>query len=204
MKKFFISTICTFLCCSMAFSQSASSVLKTTIQKYKSNGVVTANYTVKSGAQTNSGVIDTKGEKFRLTSNEMKCWFDGKTMWTYTKEAGEVNITSPTKQELAMVNPYSALISLKESSHLYLAYTQFPGTYTLKFVPKQKKNEIKQVLLMITKSTYLIERIYFEMKDGTICDTDVTGYKTGQKIPESIFVFQSANVPQGTNIVDLR
>ena len=58
---------------------------------------------------TSNGTLLLKGEQFYLNSGGVQSWFDGKTQWSYLESSGEVNISSPTPEELQGINPYSLL-----------------------------------------------------------------------------------------------
>ena len=58
---------------------------------------------------TVDGTIGLKGEKFVLECAGVKSWFDGKTLWSYIEDSEEVNISTPTPEELQSINPYAML-----------------------------------------------------------------------------------------------
>ena len=75
---------------------------------------VAANYEKSTGTEiifggTMDGSIILKGEKFVLDCGGIKSWFDGKTLWSYVEENAEVNVSSPTNDELQAINPYMML-----------------------------------------------------------------------------------------------
>lgn len=184
-------------------AQKAGDVLNKTISAYKNAKGTSADYVVTSSQGTNSGTIEMKGNKFRITSNDLKCWYDGTTQWSYSTATGEVNITTPTAEEMQMSNPYVALASMKSTCKVYKAFTQVPGFYTLKMVPKQKTSDIKQILLYVINDSYRISKAFFEMKDGNSFTTKISNYKV-VSLSESTFTFDKKAVPAGTEIIDLR
>lgn len=184
-------------------AQNAMSVLNKTITSYNSANGMSANYSVKSPQGSSSGKIDMCGKKFRIMSSDMKCWYDGATQWTYSSATDEVNVSVPSVEDMQMSNPYVALASLKKNCYVYKAFTQVPGCYTIKFVPKKKDNEFKQILLYVTNGTYTIGKAYFEMKSGTSYTIKITNYKVA-RLDESIFSFDKKYVPAGVEVVDLR
>ncbi|MGN0214823.1 MAG: LolA-like putative outer membrane lipoprotein chaperone [Muribaculaceae bacterium] len=184
-------------------AQNAGDVLNKTISAYKNAKGIKADYVVTSTQGTNSGTIEMKGNKFRINSNDLKCWYDGATQWSYSTATGEVNITTPSAEEMQMSNPYVALASMKSTCRVYKAYTQVSGFYTLKMVPKQTSSDIKQILLYVTNGSYRISKAFFEMKDGNTFTTKISDYKE-VSLSESTFVFDKKAVPVGTEVVDLR
>lgn len=92
---------------------------------------------------------------------------------------------------------------MKSSCRVYKAFTQVPGFYTLKMVPKLKSSDIKQILLYVINGSYRISKAYFEMKDGNTFTTKISDYKV-VTLSESTFAFDKSAVPAGTAVVDLR
>lgn len=185
-----------------AGAQSASKILNTTIERYNATGGVAADYSVENDQGATKGAITMQGNKFRILSDDLKCWYDGRTQWTYSVISGEVNITEPTIEEMQMSNPYIAITTLKESCKVYKAYTQIDGFYTLKLVPKADKR-IKQILVYIHKDSYIISKVYFEMSDGNYIRTIISNYRAA-KPSQDAFTYDSKAVPSGTEVVDLR
>lgn len=164
-------------------------------------GAVSASYSV-SGQGAASGTIVLSGKKFRMLSSAMKCWYDGKTMWTYSQATGEVNITTPTAADLAMTNPYAIAQSYKQSFTMSKG-TSAGGVYTIKMTPKKKSN-IKELTLTINTQTYRISKVQFLMTNKTKTTITVSNYKTGVKADSKTFKFDKSLVPKGTPVVDLR
>ncbi|MGN1265566.1 MAG: LolA-like putative outer membrane lipoprotein chaperone [Muribaculaceae bacterium] len=185
-----------------ASAQSASQILNSAIKRFDNAGGVTANYVVANDKGTTKGTIDMLGNKFRIMSDDLKCWYDGKTQWTYSSMSGEVSITIPTLEEMQMSNPYIALTTLKKSCKVYKAYTQVEGLYTLKLVPKDN-DQIKQILVYIHKDSYIVSKVYFEMTDGSYLRTSISNFKAAN-LPKTTFDYDPKAVPEGTDVVDLR
>ena len=203
MKKFFAICLLAVAGAHGAVAQNAGDVLNKTIAAYKNAKGISASYVVTSSQGSNSGKIEMKGNKFRITSADLMCWYDGTTQWSYSTTTREGNVTEPTAEEMQMSNPYVALASMKSSCRVYKAFTQVPGFYTLKMVPKQKSSDIKQILLYVVNGTYRISKAFFEMNDGSTFTTKISNYKV-VTLSESTFTFDKTAVPAGTAVVDLR
>lgn len=141
------------------------------------------------------------GMKFRILSPEVKSWYDGKTMWTYSCLTEEVNVTTPTGADLQMSHPYIALMSIKDSSKMSLAVNG--NDYVVTITPKAKGG-IASVTLTIAKSTYLIEKAVIVTGDRQTFTTTISRYATGKNLPAYTFRFTKLLVPAGTQVVDLR
>ncbi len=166
------------------------------------SGTVQANYAVKSSQGNMSGSIVISGSKFRMLSKDIKCWYDGKTQWTYSTATQEVNVTSPTASELATTNPMAAAQSFKKNFNMWKAAGQIAGHYTIMLKPKTK-SDISQVYLYLSDGTNLLHYAHFKMSDGSSFTITLTGYKKAS-VPASTFTYDKKQVPAGTQVVDLR
>ncbi len=166
------------------------------------SGTVSANYAVKSSQGNMSGTIVINGTKFRLLSKDVKCWYDGKTQWTYSTATQEVNVTSPTASELATTNPMAAAQSFKKNYNMWKAAGQISGHYTIMLKPKSK-SDIAQVYLYLSDGTNLLHYAHIKMADGTTLTITLTGYKKSS-VSASTFTYDKSQVPAGTQVVDLR
>ena len=201
MKRFFIVFITT-LAAIVALAQTPSAILDKCVAAINAGGGVTANYTITSSQGTSNGTIAMQGSKFRIISPEAKSWFDGKTQWSWSPVTGEVNITSPTADELQMTNPLAAASHFKANFNMKKAKAQTPKTKVIKLTPKKKDN-IKTLWLYFDENTSLLRTARFEMNDKTVYTIKITNYKH-KSLPASTFTFDKSQVPAGTQVVDLR
>ena len=201
MKRIFIVFITT-LAAIVALAQAPSAILDKCVAAINAGGGVTANYTITSTQGTSSGTIAMQGSKFRIISPEAKSWFDGKTQWSWSPVTGEVNITSPTADELQMTNPLAAASHFKANFNMKKAKAQTPKTKVIKLTPKKKDN-IKTLWLYFDENTSLLRTARFEMNDKSVYTIKITNYKH-KSLPASSFTFDKSQVPAGTQVVDLR
>ncbi len=201
MKRIIFSVCC--ICIGvMAFAQNATKVLNQAISVFDKAPGITADYVITAGQGSSSGKIDMCGNKFRIVSDDMICWYDGTSQWTYSTISEEVSVTTPTLEEMQMSNPYIAIKTLKKTCNIYKAFTQIEGFYTLKLVPKNDQS-IKQILVYLENGSYNVSKVYFEMADGNNYKTVISNYKT-TKLDDGIFNYDRNMVPAGTEVVDLR
>ncbi len=117
MRKYIFSVLIALLSLPVIAQQQqsqAKAVLDKTAEAFRKAGGVKADFTIK--AVTNglaegseSGTIQLKGEKFVLKTSDVVTWFDGKTQWSYVIKNDEVNVSTPTQEELQQINPYTFL-----------------------------------------------------------------------------------------------
>ena len=189
----------------MAFSasaQSPSSVVDKVLSALKGGKAVSASYTVSSPQGSTKGTLVMSGKKFRVLASDIKCWYNGKTMWSYSPATDEVNITTPTASDLQMTNPYSAAQNFK-SGYIISKGGTGNGTYTIRFTPKKKSN-VKHMLVTVSTSTWLINKAEIVQTDGTKSTITISNYNKNASAAASTFEFDKSQVPAGTEVVDLR
>lgn len=186
----------------LVLAQTPTAMLDKCVAAINAGGGVTANYSVTSNQGTSSGSIAMLGSKFRIISPDAKCWFDGKTQWSWSPLTSEVNITAPTGSELQLTNPLAAAAHFKANFNMKKAKAKTANTYVIKLTPKKKDN-IQTLWLYFDESTSLLRTARFEMKDKSVYTVRITGYKH-KSLPSSTFTFDKSQVPAGTQVVDLR
>ena len=185
-----------------AAAQSPSSVVDKVLASLKGGKAVSASYAMSSSQGSSKGTLVISGKKFRVMANDIKCWYNGKTMWSYSPATGEVNITTPTATDLQMTNPYSAAQNFK-SSYIISKGGSGNGTYTIRFTPKKKSN-IKHMLVTVSTSTWLITNAEVVETNGAKTTVTISNYNRNASAPASTFEFDKSQVPAGTEVVDLR
>lgn len=188
-------------CCAAAWGQSAQQVVDKVLQGYNSSHGITATFSVATAQGTSTGTIDMVGQKFRILSKDMKCWFDGKTQWAYSSMTGEVNITTPTAEEIAQSNPYAIISSLSKQCSLSMKKTA--ASFIVTFKPK-KQGQITQAEVTIGKKNYQVQKAVITTSDRQSYTTTISNYTTRRNFAASTFVFNKKQVPAGTEVVDLR
>ena len=197
-----IIVLLTCLAAIAVMAQSPSQMLDQCVSAINASGGVTANYSISSSQGTSTGTISMQGNKFRVVSPDAKCWYDGTTQWSWSPLTGEVNITTPTAEDLQMTNPIAAVRHFKANFNMKKAKAQTSKTYAIKLTPK-KKDSIKTLWLYFDETTSLLRTARFEMSDKSVYIIKITGYKH-KSLPASTFKFDKSQVPAGTEVVDLR
>jgi outer membrane lipoprotein-sorting protein len=193
-------------------AQKAEALFDKAAAAYESANGISASFAanVQFGKQGDSesfeATVEMKGNKFYLITPDMRTWYDGTTLWTYMLRTNEVNITTPSGDELETVNPM--ILLRRYNKGFKLSYT---GESTsdlgkmaddVKLVSKGNR-DIEEVDLQIDRATSLPLRISVTMKNGVRSVIRISRMKTGVNQPESVFVFNAADYP-GVLEVDLR
>ena len=215
MKKYIFSVLIALLSLPVIAQQQqsqAKAVLDRTADAFRKAGGVKADFVVKAvtnglaeGAE--NGTIQLKGEKFVLKTSDVVTWFDGKTQWSYVAKNDEVNVSSPTQEELQQINPYTFLYMYQKGFSYKLGTTKtFRGkaVWEVILTAKDKKQELERITLFVTKDTY--EPLYILLQQRgqqTRNEITVTSYQTRQNYAVSVFAFDRKQYP-GAEIIDLR
>ena len=123
------------LLCMGLSAQNARKVLDTAASKIKKSGDVEVSFTATSFQGTTEqgrteGTMLLKGKKMHMDTKEMKTWYDGKTLWSYMPQSGEVNMTNPTSKEIAAMHPYAFLDTYKQGYKLSMKDGNLRGQAT--------------------------------------------------------------------------
>lgn len=185
-----------------AATTTASQLVDAAAAKLRSARSVTIEFTA-SGTQpapTSKGRFTVAADRFRIDSPEARVWYDGKTQWTWTEASGEVNITEPTVEEIAQVNPYAILNSLR--SRYKARYLGKPSDRTVVLTPAMPDPPILRAEITFGNNGYP-SVMKLNMSSGESVTIKVVSVKTGGDLPVSYFRFTPAQAP-GAEIVDLR
>lgn len=191
-----------FLFAASAGAQSPASVVDKVVAALRGGKAVSASYSISSKQGSSQGTIVISGKKFRVLASDVKCWYNGTNMWSYSAATGEVNLTNPTAADLQMTNPYSAAQNFK-NSYIVSKGGSGNGTYTVRFTPKKKSN-IKHMLVTVSTSTWLISKAVIVETSGATTTISISNYNRNASASASTFEFDKNQVPAGTEVVDLR
>lgn len=179
----------------------AKNVLDKALAAFNRKGGAEIAFT-SSGTQGLSGTICVKGNKFFLQTARMTTWYDGKTQWTYLKDAEEVNITTPSAAQAGQLNPQAWLQSYKKGySYRYGGLSG--NQHKIVLTPgKGQKSDLKSITLWIKNASYTPAKVIITDRNGQSTTIQVTRY-TPKSFPESTFRFNAQAYPQA-EIIDLR
>lgn len=194
---------CTFTC---AWAQDANAYLDKVIEQFQHAKGITADFAMQGEANSGlymQGTLKMQGKKFYLATNDLTTWYDGKTMWTYAPSIDEVNITTPTRQELAEINPYMLLDDYKQSFMVKELSSSQKGERIFRLTPTKRNTSMSQIVLTIATASNA--PISFEITDNNNRKVliAVTNYNDKVTLPASTFKFDSTQLPYVT-VIDLR
>ena len=166
-------------------------------------GGLTASFTLDYGQQKMTGTLKASGRKFALQTSSTSTWYDGKSMWTYNPNTKETTLMTPTPQEVGEANPLAIVNSYSSAFTASFAKSQTKGSKTVVLTPKSKQSGYKSVHVTIPDGTSFPSKLVVIPSSGQKVTVSVSQVKTGQKLPESSFVYPKSKYPK-VEIVDLR
>ncbi|MGN6267564.1 MAG: LolA family protein [Ginsengibacter sp.] len=209
------------LCATSVFSQNnklgtsdpdAKVILDKVSATFKTYKTVTANFTLTITNAANkvegskSGIIYTKGSKYRVNISGQEIYSDGANIWTYDKSANEVQLT---KFDAASntITPQKMFTDFYDKDFLYkLNDEKKEGgklIQEIELTPIDKTKPFFKVLVYVDKATSnIISSKVFE-KNGNHYIYKITSMKTNTTLPDSLFTFDSKKYPKA-EIIDLR
>ena|ERR1035437_4354434 len=214
-----ILSICTLaFCCAIkpAIAQNdpkAKTVLEAVTKKVNSLKSLKANFVInltggKGGKvnDTKKGTIILKGQKYHVTLSGQEIICDNKTIWTYNKDAKEVQITKFNPDEQTM-SPAKLLTNFydKEYKYSYKGEKKENGkNYDLvELLPIDNTKKFSKIELRIDKSTSMIAGGNILEKNGNKVQYTVSNVVTNSNVPDSDFSWDPKSHP-GIEVVDLR
>lgn len=197
---------------SLANAQDARTILDKASETYNAAGALIANFTldmkdVKSGSVNSyDGKAYMKGDKFKIEIPDAITWFDGTTQWTYVKDSEEVNISSPTGEELQAISPSALFNIYKKGFNLsYKGEKKFAEKTLLEveLTPQKKGGDFTKIIVQIDKASNIFHKITLIDKSGLENLLTIKSYQTDKNLSESLFKFEKKDFPNA-EIIDLR
>ena len=200
MKKIIVTWMVLVLAM-MSYAQNATQLLDKSAATLRAAGNVKIGFTLEAEGGASTGYIKLQKQKFVINMGGTITWFDGKTMWTYVKANDEVNVTNPSADAVAKMNPYAFLSFYKKG------YTAKMGKSTTKehevLLTGKSGSPFKKVVVRLNKSTKYPTVITMTSSKGDVTTIRCNSFLKNQKYKDSTFQFNKKNYPNA-EIVDLR
>jgi len=191
----------------------AKNILDAVSKKANALKSLKANFTFnliggKGGKVTDSkkGSIALKGQKYHISITGQEIISDTKTIWTYNKDAKEVQVSTyvPGEQSLS---PAKLLTNFYDKEYKY-SYggerkAQGKNCDVIELTPTDQTKKVAKVELLIDKSTSVISAGKYWEKNGNTYEWTVSNYTPNAPITDSYFNWDPKEHP-GVEVVDLR
>ncbi len=208
---FALAAIC-FTATAQAQDAKAKAILEGAQKKMSSLKTLKSGFTLKlvgkngKAQDTKKGTFLMKGLKYHITIPGQEIICDGKTVWTYMKDANEVQISAynPAEQTMSPTKLFTNFYD-KEYSYRYLAARKVGGKAVdvIELQPAAGKGaQFTKVELAIDKNGAIAGGNIFE-KNGNQYQYEVNGFTPNAPLADSQFAFDAKAHPK-VEVVDLR
>lgn len=207
MKNFLLTAIIAFMAIgASAQTDKARTILDDVSAKTKAYKAIKIDFTYSMenpGQNINesfTGTLFSKGDSYKLLFSGQEVISDGKTVWTYLKDANEVQVNEATNDEDSFT-PTNLLSSYTENFKAKL-FSEDAKQYVIELTPVQKKN-FNKVKVVIDKSKKVLNSLAIFDKNGSTYTYSVNKFDTNMPLSDSMFTFKAADHP-GVDIIDMR
>lgn len=195
------------LCAEPVVAQSGTEALDKAVSKLEASNGTSAAFTLtlfnalNEPVEKQSGTLKLRGDKFYWKTGTMTVWYNGKQQWAYLN--GEVNLTEPTAEEIAAVNPYILINTYKQNFQVKALKAKNNKESISELTPKKKGANIERIVVTINTTTWTPSAFTIYFSDRTHSHIVLSKYLTGQNFPNSTFVFDPKQYPDA-ELIDLR
>jgi len=154
--------------------------------------------------ETTNGTLLVAGNKYRLNIAGQEIISDGKTLWTYLADSEEVQVNEVMEDEgfspNKLLSSYNDDYTSKKEDDII---KEGKKLIQLKLKPKNKESNFDFVILLIDGSKMQLDSFIMHDFDDNIFSYELKQFITNSDIPESSFVFDTAQYPD-VEVIDMR
>ncbi len=212
-----LSVLLSFCIVTPSFAQNdpkAKAVLDAVSKKVSTLKSLKANFALKltggkGGNVTDSrkGSLTLKGQKYRVVIGQQEIICDNATVWTYNKEAKEVQVAkyNSAEQTMSPAKLFTPSFFDKEYSYTYKGERKEEGKNCdiIELTPHDKSKQLAKIELMVDKGTSMIAGGNYWEKNGNKYAVTISNVTQNADIPDAQFTWNAKEHP-GVEVVDLR
>jgi outer membrane lipoprotein-sorting protein len=147
------------------------------------------------------GTLLSKGDKYKLTAAGQDVISDGKTIWTYLKDANEVQINNAGEDDDSFTP--TKLLSGYGKDYKSKFIEEKGNDQVIELYPLKKGKTFTKVRLTIDKTKKQISKFIIYDRSGSTFSYIVDKFVADQAIADNVFTFNKAEHP-GVEINDMR
>ncbi len=203
---------------SFAQSQSAKAILDKVSAKVLTCGTIKSNFSFvmenksENIKEKQKGKMYLKGDKYKISLDNMVIYFDGEAMWTHVKETEEVNVTEPDDDDdgSLFLSP-NRIFTFYKKGFTYKLTSKKPSRQVRKqgkhvyidLIPTDDEKPFSKIQVVVdTKKLRFVSFKSFN-KDGNLYQIKLTKYSENPKLPNKFYLFDKTKYPN-VEINDLR
>ena len=190
----------------------AKKLLDAVSARFKTYKSVKANFTlqVENGAGksqgSKTGVVQMKGNKYRVALDGQDIYCDGRTIWTHDRAAKEVQVTTLDNSS-GSITPQKLFTNFYDKDFLYTMNPEkkvgAKAYQVVELTPVDKTKPFFKVLVDVDKAGKNIQSTKVFEKNGNRYTYAIGSMSTNMDIPDGTFVFDPKKNP-GVEVIDLR
>ena len=163
---------------------------------------VTATCKITSPAGTENATLVMSGTKFFVKAPQTEIWYDGSTLWSYSRSTNEITLSEPSQEELSEINPLSVM---EYFTSTYTASMLAPsaGKKNIKLTADKSSRGIASAEVSLNATTLAPSAVTLLLSNGQKIGIAISSLKFGGTLPESTFTFRMTCHPSAV-LVDLR
>ena len=155
---------------------------------------------------TQKGKIWIKGNRYKVDMAKALTFFDSKTLYTYMKDANEVNISEPDPNDDNTLNP-AKIFTIYETGYKirYISekFEDNRALHEIEIYPKDLKKDFSKITLKIDKTKNELYSMHRYGKDGNVFTIKILSIITNQAMTDAMFTFDKTKYPK-VEVIDLR
>ena len=155
----------------------------------------------KETARMEAAVIYSKG-RYRVDQDRNVLYCDGKAVWHWNKDAGEVTISPVSDSDDDLMNPALLLSNYKKNFKEKYIRTEEDGTAVVDLTPR-KGMSYHKIRLLIVEKTGVIKSMELHNYDGSRGEYRISDFKQGVKVSDKDFAFDRQTNP-AVEVIDMR
>lgn len=204
-----VAALLALTCPMAAQAQSGTAALDKVVEKFRHSGDLSAHFTLTVTNALNepvdkqTGIIKLAGNKFYWKTPAMTVWYNGQLQWAYVASTQEVNLTEPTADEVAGINPYILINTYKQNFTVKALKSKNSQLRVAELTPKKKGTNIDRVVITVSASSWTPQSFEIYYSDRTRSTIVLSKYAVGQNFPDATFVFDKKQYPNA-EVIDLR
>ena len=189
----------------------SQAILKNMQKKWQSMQAVKISFTLQSEKESKTietikGTLWSKGESYKLSIPEQTIFCDGKNVWNYLPDNGEVTINPNEETEAAIsLNPLKIINNYEKYYRSALIKETAEKGIAIQIIdlyPKQGQSFYK-IRMVIRKDKLWPLRVSIYEKNGVTDTYYFDNIQTNPSLSENFFVFDAKQYPQ-VEIIDMR
>jgi len=156
---------------------------------------------------TKKGSFSLKGQKYHILLSGQEIISDNKTIWTYNKDAKEVQVSNynPAEQTFSPAKLFTPNFYDKDYKYTYIGEKKENNKNcdVVELTPKDNTKQLAKIDLLVDKSSSMIVGGDYWEKNGNKYHISVSNFSPNANIPDTYFAWDTKGHP-GVETVDLR